>query len=254
MWLLGTARANLVSFSRPEDVKGGYAILSHTWLRPEEGEEDTFQKSSGTSSSKFRQFLILAEKDGYDYAWVDTCCIDKTSSTELTEAINSMFRYYALSTVCYVYLADVDDFSDDFSHDLASSRLRRCRWITRGWTLQELLASRALFFFSKTWTPFGSKFGLSGALKDATGIPAEVLRFETPFADMSIAARMSWASSRVTTRIEDRAYCLFGLFGINIPVLYGEGGNAFYRLLEEIMKISGDPSLFLLAVLKPVEQ
>ncbi|KAH9911092.1 heterokaryon incompatibility protein-domain-containing protein [Epithele typhae] len=255
MWLLGTARANLVFFPQPENVPRGYAILSHTWG----GEEETFQKVQKLNPSrssppwfnprdrltpKVRSFLELAEKHGYEYAWVDTCCINKESSAELSEGINSMFRYYAVSTICYVYLSDVK-FSDTNSADMWLD-FRTSRWHTRGWTLQELIASRVLVFYSEQWISLGTKYELAERLENATGISAEVLRFEIPFTEASIATRISWAAHRETTRLEDAAYSLFGLFGVNMPTLYGEGRLAFCRLLMEISKTSRDPSIFLL--------
>ncbi|KAH9936747.1 heterokaryon incompatibility protein-domain-containing protein, partial [Epithele typhae] len=250
MWLLGTARANLVFFPQPEDVPGGYAILSHTW----EGEEESFQKPRRSSppwfnprdrlTPKTRSFLELAEQHGHEYAWVDTCCINKESSAELSEGINSMFRYYALSAICYVYLSDVEH-SDTYSHDIWGA-FKGSRWHRRGWTLQELIASRVLVFYSKEWIYMGTKYELADRLKEATGISAAVLRFESPFTDASIAMRISWAAYRETTRPEDGAYSLFGLFGVNMPTLYGEGRHAFCRLLMEISKTSRDPSIFLL--------
>ncbi|KAH9936733.1 HET-domain-containing protein [Epithele typhae] len=247
MWLLGTARANLVFFPQPEDVPGGYVILSHTW-----GEkEDTFQRGflalknpRDRLTPKVQSFLELCEKHGYEYAWVDTCCINKESSAELSEGINSMFRYYALSTICYVYLSDVG-YSYDDSYKMWHS-FRSSRWHSRGWTLQELIASRVLVFYSTEWTCLGSKHELADRLEWATGISAVVLRFESPFTDASIATRISWAAHRETTRPEDAAYSLFGLFGVNMPTLYGEGRLAFSRLLMEISKTSRDPSIFLL--------
>ncbi|KAH9912915.1 heterokaryon incompatibility protein-domain-containing protein [Epithele typhae] len=251
MWLLGTARANLVFFPQPEDVPGGYAILSHTWL---EGKEETFQKPSRSSppwfnprdrlTPKVRSFLELAEQHGHEYAWVDTCCINKESSAELSEGINSMFRYYARSTICYVYLSDVGYSYDD--PDEMWIFFRRSRWHKRGWTLQELIASRVLVFYSKEWISLGTKYELADRLKEATGISEAVLRFESPFTDASIATRISWAAHRETARPEDAAYSLFGLFGVNMPTLYGEGRLAFCRLLMEISKTSRDPSSFLL--------
>ncbi|KAH9924684.1 HET-domain-containing protein [Epithele typhae] len=262
MWLISTSRAEHSFFSRPEDVPGGYAILSHVWLPMDL--EDTFQKLQGYKercqenvlmmksstrlapklptnprdlvSSKIRAFLVFAEKDGYAWAWADTCCIDKTSSAELSEAINSMFRYYSLSHTCYVYLSD--------HGESRRNSLHRSQWHGRGWTLQELVAPKEVVFLSRSWIPLGTKLDLAMMLEEATGIPAPVLRFERSITDMSVAARMSWASKRKTTRVEDEAYCLFGLFGINMPTLYGEGSRAFYRLQEEIMKTSVDTSLF----------
>ncbi|KAH9910682.1 heterokaryon incompatibility protein-domain-containing protein, partial [Epithele typhae] len=250
MWLLGTARANLVFFPQPEDVRGGYAILSHTWGR----EEETFQKPHRSSppwfnprdrlTPKVRSFLKLAERHGHKYAWVDTCCINKESSSELSEGINSMFRYYALSTICYVYLSDVQ-YSDTDS-DKMWRAFRDSRWYERGWTLQELIASRMLVFYSEEWICLGTKYELADLLEEATQISAAVLRFESSFTDETIATRISWAACRSTTRPEDAAYSLFGLFGVNMPTLYGEGRLAFCRLLMEISKTSRDPSIFLL--------
>ncbi|KAH9939346.1 heterokaryon incompatibility protein-domain-containing protein, partial [Epithele typhae] len=250
MWLLGTARANLVFFPRPEDVpKPGYAILSHTWGP----KEDTFQQfippvtilssppwfnPRDKLSHKVRAFLEEAEKFGYKFAWVDTCCIDKTSSAELSEAINSMFQYYFHSSICCVYLSDVSRYYGGVD-------FQRSKWHRRGWTLQELLASPVVFFFSEQWEIIGTKSELAKVLQEATGVPVAVLRFETDIQHMSIAERLSWASGRETTRPEDIAYCLFGIFGISMPTLYGEGGEkAFYRFLEEIMKTSHDASVF----------
>ncbi|KAH9936792.1 HET-domain-containing protein [Epithele typhae] len=237
MWLLGTARANLVFFPQPEDVPGGYAILSHTWGE----EEDTFQK---VKNLNIRSFLEFAENHGYKYAWIDTCCINKESSAELSEGINSMFRYYALSAICYVYLSDVKS-SDTHPFDMWIA-FRRSRWHTRGWTLQELIASRFVMFYSNEWICLGTKYELAERLEEATGISAAVLRFESSFTDATIATRISWAAHRKTTRPEDAAYSLFGLFGVNMPTLYGEGRNAFCRLLMEISKTSRDPSILLL--------
>ena len=153
-----------------------------------------------------------------------------------------MFRYYALSDVCYVYLHDVD-LTGDPSLGSWTVQFERSRWHQRGWTLQELLAPRNVQFMTKDWTRIGTKIFLADMLQQITGIPAAVLRFEQDVADMSVAARLSWAAGRRTTRVEDEAYCLFGLFGINMPTMYGEGRDAFYRLQEEIMRTSTDTSL-----------
>ena len=188
-------------------------------------------------SPKIRNFCELARKQGYNWAWADMSCINKESSAELSEGINSMFRYYALADVCYVYLADVPP--SDTREGLPWSK-----WYTRGWTLQELLAPRLVVFLDQDWTVMGTKTDFAQELSKGTGIPESVLRFEQDIYEISIAARMSWASDRSTTRVEDEAYCLMGIFGINMPTLYGEGRNAFYRLQEEIMKTSTDTSLF----------
>lgn len=304
MWLLNTKTGVLCEFNRPEDVPGGYAILSHVWGSPEE--EDTFQsvhdvkrgceRNEGRSqkfsfsnpsnpfnqnsemsdivgelrvtvrelkslvsalakrverlesgpqppeahntfqdvpwipdgsdsmdvdsvsahtdvlstiprdrlSPKICRFLIQAEQDGYEWAWADTCCINKTSSSELTEAINSMFQYYSLSDVCYAYLGDVPDdglITHPTSSGTVTSRFIESGWHKRGWTLQELLAPQNVVFMSCNWTPLGNKYTLAGALEVATRIPTSVLRLEEDFVAMSIATRMSWAAERKTTRV-----------------------------------------------------
>ena len=188
--------------------------------------------------TKVRKFCSLAEEHGHAWAWADVCCIDKSSSAELSEAINSMFRYYALSNVCYVYLRDVSGGPG------WEVEFRESMWHRRGWTLQELLAPQVIAFMSKDWTFLGTKADLAPLLADITRVPEKVLRFEQDIADICVARRMSWAASRETTRAEDEAYSLMGIFGVNMPALYGEGRKAFYRLQEEIMKTSADGSLF----------
>lgn len=178
----------------------------------------------------------MALSDDIPYVWVDTCCIDKSSSAELSEAINSMFRWYAKSEVCYAYLDDINGSS--YIRELPTAR-----WFTRGWTLQELIAPRNMIFFSKDWEVIGSKESLRKTLGRITTIPSTALS-TTPPAYFSVAERMSWIAERETTKAEDLAYALLGLFDVHMPLLYGEGDRAFIRLQEEIMKYSDDQSLF----------
>ncbi|KAI0742572.1 heterokaryon incompatibility protein-domain-containing protein [Daedaleopsis nitida] len=251
MWLLDTHTFQLHFFVSPSAVKEGYVILSHVWDEEEQSFQDLQNihdrcKKSGENarslvSPKIRHFCALAVRQGYRWAWIDTCCIDKTSSTELSEAINSMFRYYSLALVCYAYLKDVPAHGD---HGTSGSPFRSSRWHTRGWTLQELIAPRIVHFLSSTWEYLGSKADLAPVLRRCTGIPVAVLRLEQRPEDVSVAQRMAWSAKRDTTREEDAAYCLLGLFGINMPTLYGEGKNAFRRLQEEILKNSRDTTLF----------
>ena len=176
------------------------------------------------------------------FCWIDTCAINKSSSAELSEAINSMFNWYKNANRCYAYLSDVND--SDNRPQLLNSLSERSRWFTRGWTLQELIAPRHVEFFGAGWAHLGSKSFLRHKISELTRIPWQILTGqETPDA-YSISQRMSWASSRETTRIEDMAYCLLGLFGIHMPPLYGEGSHAFIRLQEEIIKSSDDRSIF----------
>lgn len=277
MWLLRTDRAELQFFSSPEEVEpyGGYAILSHVWGH--ESEEQTFEdlerirakcrlneskakllkRLPGTHSQstnprdhvseKIRQSCIIAKDAGYKWIWNDTCCIDKRSSSELSEAINSMYTYYSSAKVCFAYLADVDPepLKSKELDDPATSTFRHSRWHKRGWTLQELIAPRLLKFYSKSWTFIGTKSDLVALLQDVTGIPVSVLIHGTPaLRGLTVAQRLSWMAPRTTKRVEDRAYCLLGILGIHMTTLYGEGDKAFVRLQEKIMKISVDTSIF----------
>ncbi|KAI3322060.1 hypothetical protein HD806DRAFT_135496 [Xylariaceae sp. AK1471] len=264
MWLLNTDRLDrleLVEVS--EEFAPRYAILSHTWGR----EEVTFQDIqafsrrqwsravSQTASTiqakkgfvKIRKAAALAAKHGYSYIWVDTCCIDKTSSAELSEAINSMFRWYKKASACFAYMEDVKYGCHDSKGGLFHLLCQDSRWFTRGWTLQELIAPYDVLFYGEDWGYLGSKAhdeDVRISLADITGIDVRVLEGIIQPSEMSIAARMKWASQRETTRLEDVAYCLMGLFDVNMPLLYGEGSKAFIRLQEEILKGSNDHSIF----------
>jgi hypothetical protein len=182
-----------------------------------------------------------ALKDGFSHVWIDTCCIDKTSSADLSEALNSMYYWYGSSKVCYAYLADV---LIDGDPRLQDSSFRQSRWFSRGWTLQELIAPLTVNFFASDWTQIGDKLSLADLIEEITKINKEVLFDRNNLSKASVAQRMSWASLRQTTRIEDEAYALMGIFGVNMPTIYGEGPRAFVRLQQEIMRISNDHSIF----------
>ncbi|KAI1347725.1 HET-domain-containing protein [Xylaria sp. FL0043] len=185
---------------------------------------------------KILKTCLQARKDGLNYLWVDTNCIDKTSSAELSEAINSMYSWYYSSSICYAYLSDVQ------ITDLNS--FRQSRWFRRGWTLQELLAPRTVRFYSSDWTPIGTKNHLASLLANITRVDEKYLLYAEDIRSASVAQRMAAVADRTTTRPEDIAYCLLGLFNVNMPLLYGEGAMAFVRLQEEIMRVSDDHSLF----------
>ncbi len=191
---------------------------------------------------KLKNTCARAAADGFDYVWIDICCIDKRSSAELSEAINSRYRWYQNAIVCYAYLDDVcsDPVKDP---ERMVSEFRRSRWFTRGWTLQELIAPSVLIFFNQTWQELGTKTSMAATISSFTYIPQSVL-LGGALDQESVATRMSWASTRRTTRVEDLAYCLLGIFNINMPLLYGEGERAFITLQEEIIKVCIDYSLF----------
>jgi hypothetical protein len=233
-----------------------YFILSHTWGDDELTFQDVrnlprkalMHRKGWRKINGFCQMLLkskdwLASDDGFyrtiRYVWVDTCCINKESSAELSEAINSMYRWYQRAAACIVYLSDVDQF------DMDLPQVRSSRWFTRGWTLQELLAPHYVVFYNSYWTRLGSRVMNSPLISAITGIHSKFLDDQSEIEHASTSEKMSWAAKRETTRSEDVAYCLMGLFDINMPLLYGEGGEkAFLRLQEEILKDSTDESIF----------
>lgn len=190
--------------------------------------------------------------DRYPYAWIDTCCINKESSAELSEAINSMFAWYQNAGICYAYLDDVvqEGGSGIIPDGVGNSKfrlyaeLRESKWFTRWWTLQELIAPRVLLMLNVDWVDIGYKRDLCYILHSVTGIDETMLRGTAKLESFSIAKRMSWAADRQTTRPEDIAYSLMGIFNVNLPLIYGEGDNAFLRLQEEIIRNSDDHSIF----------
>ncbi|KAH8724128.1 heterokaryon incompatibility protein-domain-containing protein [Phaeosphaeriaceae sp. PMI808] len=255
-----------------------YAILSHTWGR----EEVTFQdlpREDHKQKYGYRKIegcCQAAAEQRIKYVWIDSCCIDKSSSAELSEAINSMFKWYKASNMCFIFLEDVPTNMDPFPLD---SAFRKSRWWTRGWTLQELLAPHHTIFFDSIWerifTPemgldIFQKIDLPARFKEVvkrpqhrsedrfqtilqqiryelisqiTGIPRAVLVKDLPLSEVSAACKFSWASQRMTTRVEDKAYCLMGLLDVSLPLLYGEGDRAFIRLQETVISNSDDISL-----------
>ncbi|KAL2670599.1 hypothetical protein Neosp_014387 [[Neocosmospora] mangrovei] len=289
MRLLDARKCRLELFNGAETDIPPYAILSHTWGDDEISFQDITQLSLDELSYraafyKVKEGCDQARRDGFDYIWIDTCCIDKTSSAELSEAINSMFKWYQQSALCYVYLSD---FDSGFSYLPTAQQKNReidlppddteffsSRWFTRGWTLQELIAPRSVDFFDQNWIRFGTRDGdLLDRVCQRTGVWPQLFsepRCACPGGDpappvrdgncmechkpdclpqildtFAVSVKMSWAASRVTTRKEDAAYCLLGLFSINMPMLYGEGDKAFLRLQEAIVRQSKDQSILL---------
>jgi hypothetical protein len=237
MWLLNTRTITLRCFFA--NILA-YVILSHTWGQ----EEVTFDNISKLAQrAKMKGFAKIvgcckqAIQDGFEWAWIDTCCIDKRSSAELSEAINSMYRWYWDAAICYAYLQDVSDLP-------APPIIGDSNWFSRGWTLQELLAPLHVEFYTQSWTFIGTKAGLTPTIQKITNIDDTFLEDRTAIQYASIATKFCWASRRKTTREEDVAYCLLGLVGINMPMLYGEGQRAFYRLQLEILKQSNDHTIF----------
>ena len=240
-----------------DDDATRYAILSHRWIAQEVdyGEvvklakmavEDRDEIRQRDGYRKIHQSCELARTDGYEWLWVDTCCIDKRSSAELSEAINSMYRWYENAQVCYVYLHDIPGSSfptmnDDESYPNSNGWPE---WFSRGWTLQELIAPSNVQFLNKDWQTIGDKMTLAPTLVDITGVSEHILTDGLRGNRPCVAQIMSWAAHRTTTRAEDRAYSLMGLLDVNMPMLYGEGKKAFHRLQLEIIRVSNDQSIF----------
>ncbi|RYP51590.1 hypothetical protein DL768_003097 [Monosporascus sp. mg162] len=212
-----------------------YAILSHVW---DGYNEVTFQEWARRDTdeavrrkSGYQKIVAACQQainDKLEWLWCDTNCIDKTSSAELSEAINSMFAWYNNSQVCYAYLDDVDIRSTRATRSSGSADLKKnteennpalantehvqplfakSRWFTRGWTLQELLAPSREVFFAKDWTALGDRNQLARSISDITRIHISALRDRSTIWQYSVAQRMSWAADRQTTRQEDVAYC-----------------------------------------------
>jgi hypothetical protein len=231
----------LVSFD--DDEPPPYAILSHTWT---EGQEVTYNElvtGTGKDKTGYTKLRFCSERtaaDGLQYFWVDTCCIDKSTSDELSTAINSMFRWYQRASRCYVYLSDVvmpEEIADAEAFPITwKEAFRRSRWFKRGWTLQELLAPPSVEFFCTGSKRLGSRITLEQEIHEITRIPTGALRGQS-LTEFSVEERMSWAAKRTTTLKEDKVYCLLGIFGVFLSLIYGEGeAYATSRLRDEIQK------------------
>ncbi|CAK1364941.1 unnamed protein product [Cercospora beticola] len=211
-----------------DDSPPPYAILSHTWSERNE-EEVTYQdlkdgiKDTTKPLTKLNFCKDRAKEAGYKYFWIDTCCIDKRNDAEVNYAIRSMWRWYFEAGVCFVYLSDL---SKKRTRDTDwRDALKDCRWFTRGWTLQELIASKKIEFYARDGH-IGSREDLLPALRSITGID---LGRSMP----SHATRLGWVTKRSTKRPEDRAYCMLGICDVSLDPRYGEGGNSAWRRLQD---------------------
>ncbi|KAM7187478.1 hypothetical protein V8F33_011218 [Rhypophila sp. PSN 637] len=243
MRLLNTKTLRLEEFSKDSPL---YCILSHTWEDEEVSFHDLQTCQAGDKTitkrggfEKIRQTARIAKERGYSYVWVDTCCIDRTNSVELNEAINAMYAWYKASAFCIAYLSDVRTSNH-------AVEFHKSRWFTRGWTLPELIAPRKVFFYDQDWHFIGSKSERLSEIAQITGIDPFVLG-GGDVRQVSVARRMFWASKRRTTRPEDMAYCLLGVFNTFMPPIYGEGElHAFERLQRELIRttMGHDQSLY----------
>ncbi|KAK3698949.1 hypothetical protein LTR37_016736 [Vermiconidia calcicola] len=249
-----------------------YAVISHRWgddeasyRRFEKGLKTIRSSQYQNASSGWDKIIAacrIARSRGLDWLWIDTCCIDKKSSAELSEAINSMFNWYQRAEECYVLLPDVADNTAAFRRAAHAEEgtvtnaakignemwdpqdFIKSTWFTRAWTLQELLAPNRVLFYTTDFNCLGSKGDLQNLISDATKVPLIFITQNDMIHRASVAERMKWASRRQATREEDLAYSMLGLFGVNMPLLYGEGNKAFLRLQTEIIRTSDDETIF----------
>ncbi|KAF2966551.1 hypothetical protein GQX73_g7028 [Xylaria multiplex] len=236
-----TGSFSLTDYPRDTDIPS-YAILSHTWGLEEVTYKD-LEQGIGQRKIGYKKIRFCGERarrDGLRYFWVDTCCIDKSSSAELEKSIRSMFLWYRNATKCYAYLEDVSRpaTQDSDRHDNPHWKLQfeQSRWFTRGWTLQELIAPKTVDFYSQEETRLGDKESLEQIICDITNIPARALR-GVPLSHFTTSERMAWAKGRQTTIPEDKAYSMLGIFETHMHLMYGEGEeSAQKRLQEEIAK------------------
>ena len=237
-----TEKGDLIVTKFPNNKVPTYAILSHTWGRGEDDEVTFEDMAAGTGKQKpgYEKLLFCgqnAKDDDIHHFWVDTCCIDKTNVNELTTAINSMYKWYQNAERCYVLLSDVSVYSraNPAVHEDWQPAFRNSRWFSRGWTLQELIAPKIVFFFSKDHVRLGDKYTLRGLISAITGIGDEAFIGRRDISEFSIEERFSWAENRDTTIEEDKSYCLLGIFNVFLPLIYAEGRiNAERRLRREI--------------------
>jgi hypothetical protein len=218
-----------------------FAILSHTWSS-EEDDEVSYQDFVGnTMSTKtgYQKLIFLmarAHSDGLEYAWLDTCCINRDSEAEVSETVRTMYQWYGKASKCYVYLSDLAP-QYDISSEASATDLQAildCRWFQRGWTVQELLAPSIVEFYSVDGKYLGDKKDLRLLICLKTGIPGSALQGRS-MDTFTVDERLSWFDNRVTKRDEDMVYASLGLFDAHMPILYGEGlANARLRLRREL--------------------
>ncbi|KAF5517292.1 Vegetative incompatibility protein HET-E-1 [Colletotrichum aenigma] len=240
MWRINRQTLELEEFLGSDTLN--YAILSHAWSCGEVTFQDWTDRSLASQKQGYQKILdACAQARGaeYNFLWVDTNCIDKSSSSELTEAINSMFSWYFHSGVCFAYLSGIPTSGQNFDAEGISCS----RWFTKGWTLQELLAPKEVLFYAADWSLIGTMSSLAHHISSATGIDLKHFNSKSITSTMW-QDRLSWLARHETIRLEDMAYCMLGIFSISMPLIYGEGSRAFMRLQEEILKVSDDHSLF----------
>ncbi|KAK7437911.1 hypothetical protein VKT23_018346 [Stygiomarasmius scandens] len=236
--LINTKTHRLVDFPEHRDEYPSYAILSHRWLDEEVTYQEYLRPRDETKrKSGYRKILQAckqASRDGFEYIWIDTCCINQEDQDEVARNVKSMYAYYGNSDVCYAYLVDI---STKTGISYLTQRLwRESDWFKRGWTLQELVAPQQVVFFDSSWTQIGDKEKLKEEIHDLTGIPSSVLEGSKPIMEVDIRERMSWCAGRQTTIPADLVYSLLGILGVQLEPDYKENVvNAFRRLQNALI-------------------
>ncbi|PPJ57686.1 hypothetical protein CBER1_00148 [Cercospora berteroae] len=236
-------RAQIRGF--PDDNVPPYAIASHRWGAEEVTLQDIQQNraTSKIGNQKIQGFAKFAQENlkSINWIWIDTCCIDKTSAAELSEAVNLMFKWYRNAEICLAYLADVESVNEP-------RECTRSEWFRRGWTLQELLAPRVVVFLTKDWQVLGNKGaslhgsilsvagpGLEANIAAATDLPEDVLHEFDRSKSILQSEKLKWMEGRRTARKEDRSYAPYGILDLSLGANYGEGfGGARDRLLAAL--------------------
>ncbi|KAK7437912.1 hypothetical protein VKT23_018347 [Stygiomarasmius scandens] len=242
--LINTNTHRLVDFPEHRDKYPPYAILSHRWLGNEVTYQEYLQPRDETrKKSGYRKILQAcnqARLDGFEYIWIDTCCIDQKNKEEVAQNVKSMYAYYGNSDVCYAYLVDVTRAAR-----ISNRRhlWKQSGWFKRGWTLQELVAPREVVFFDSYWIRIGDKESLKDEIHDLTGIPSSVLEGSKPLVEIDIRERMSWCAGRRTTKPADVAYSLLGILGVQLEPDYNEDVASAFRRLQTAL-IEAYPKAF----------
>ena len=226
-----------------------YVMLSHRWedkepLIPQVRYMVVYNLDKSPTHHKLQMFCKIVRDAGFNWAWSDTCCINKDDHFVLQEALVSMFKWYRGSAMTIVFLRGVPSLAK-------LGALVRSIWNTRAWTLQEYVASKVIRFYTEDWTPYlnldtfnhKESAEIISEMEEATGVSALQLTALRPGLS-SIREKLCLASTRQTTVVEDAAYSLLGIFSAaGIPAIYGEGEGALGRLLAHILAGSGDASV-----------
>lgn len=234
-----------------------YSTLSHTWDAKEPLFHDVLSMSvydlpTSPTNTKLQKFCVTSRDAGFQWSWSDTCCIDKTDGPVLQESLTSMYHWYHESSLTLIHLKGVlSPLEANPNLDPLLDALIHCIWNTRAWTLQECFASTVIRFYTEDWKPYLRDINVSNdkphpavmrQMALATGVETQVLASLRPGSN-NVREKLRLASNRVATRQEDTAYSLFGILGVSMPAIYGEGHKALGRLLEAVLYRSGDATI-----------